>query len=166
VNGEPEPDDLHKLAVELSELRDLFQRRLLEDKAKQRLFDELYAQVEFARQGLISQALEPLLREELLMIDRLDQYQGSDMEFVITVRVELMEILSRRGVTEIAVEGPFDPSQHEAVESITSNKKRVGQIIGVRRPGYFIANRLLRPAQVTVGVQDNENLAIDGIEEF
>lgn len=146
-------DPLAALQEEVSGLRDLFQRRLLEDKAKQRLFDELYSQVEFARKGLISQALEPLVRDELLLLDRLEQYVGDDREFVETVWMELTEILSRRGIHESHHQVAFDPRVHEAVERVEVSDEQVGMVLAVRRRGYVLGDRVLRPAQVVVGGQ-------------
>lgn len=144
-------DPLVVLQEEVSSLRDLFQRRLLEDKAKQRLFDELYSQVEFARKGLITQALEPLVRDELLLLDRLEQYIGDDREFVETVWMELTEILSRRGIQEAPHLVSFDPRVHEAVERVEVSEEQVGRVLAVRRRGYVLGDRVLRPAQVVVG---------------
>lgn len=144
-------DPLGTLTEEVSGLRDLFQRRLLDDKAKQRLFDELYAQLEFSRKGLIEQALQPLLREELLLLDRLERYRGADTEFVDSVVAELQEVLARRGVTEVVVTNVFDPSTQEVVASEAGPDHLVGQIVAIRRRGYRLGDQLLRPAQVVMG---------------
>ncbi len=153
--------DLEGLTKEVAGLRDLFQRRLLDDKAKQKLFDELYAQLEFSRKGLIEQSLQPLLREELLMLDRLERYKGPDTDFVSSVVAELREIRARRGAAEVAVTKTFDPSTQEVVGSEPGPDHLVGQVVAIRRPGYRLGDHLLRPAQVVIGEAEGFSVPLE-----
>ncbi|MFD2081067.1 molecular chaperone GrpE [Actinopolymorpha cephalotaxi] len=160
--GSPE---VAELAKEVAALRDLFQRRLLEDQARQRMYDELYRQLEFARQGLVEEFVAPLAREILLVVDRIDALTGQvardgnandaadDAGNLGSVRAELLEILHRRGLREVDATGQeFDPRVHEAVARVPVEPgDQVGRVVEVRRPGYALADRLLRPAQVGVG---------------
>ncbi len=161
--GSPE---VAELAQEVAALRDLFQRRLLEDQARQRMYDELYRQLEFARQGLVEEFVAPLAREILLVVDRIDALAGQstaaagggadDAGNLGSVRAELLEILHRRGLREVDASGQqFDPRVHEAVARVPVKPgdpdEQVGRVVEVRRPGYALADRLLRPAQVGVG---------------
>jgi molecular chaperone GrpE len=168
--------DVAELAQEVAALRDLFQRRLLEDQARQRMYDELYRQLEFARQGLVDQFVAPLAREILLVVDRIDALTGQgaggeaggksggepgtedDAENLASVREELLEILHRRGLREVDARGQeFDPRVHEAVARVPVEPgDQVGRVVEVRRPGYALADRLLRPAQVGVGYRPGE----------
>ncbi|SDS83383.1 nucleotide exchange factor GrpE [Actinopolymorpha singaporensis] len=163
--------EVAELAQEVAALRDLFQRRLLEDQARQRMYDELYRQLEFARQGLVDQFVAPLAREILLVVDRIDALTGQrggggagpqsgeksgaddDAGNLGSVREELLEILHRRGLREVDAWGQdFDPRVHEAVARVpVEAADQVGRVVEVRRPGYALADRLLRPAQVGVG---------------
>ncbi|HEU0089876.1 MAG TPA: hypothetical protein VFQ77_19880 [Pseudonocardiaceae bacterium] len=69
---ETEPSELAALRDEVAMLRDLFQRRLFEDRARQQMYDELCAQLEFARSDLTEQFIAPLLQELLLLVDRVE----------------------------------------------------------------------------------------------
>lgn len=141
---------LDALAAEVAELRDLFRRRLLDDKDRRRLYDELYQQLQWAREGLEQQTLAPLLRELCLVIDRIDPETAG--ELARSVRDELLEIVARRGVTPIeAAAEPFDPSRHEAVDTVPAAPGAPpGQVAAIVRPGYRHGERVLRPAQVVV----------------
>src|SRR3989442_15721532 len=97
---EPEVDRLASVSEEISQLRDLFYRRLLEDKDKRRLYDELFAQLEFARSAISRQVVGLLLTEICLVLDRIDSHTAPD-EFVESIRAELTELLVRRGVERI-----------------------------------------------------------------
>jgi molecular chaperone GrpE len=159
-HDEPQPDPITAIAEEVAYLRDLFQRRLLEDRQRERLYDQLYQQLELARVDLESQFVAPLLREVLLTVDRLEGDQagaeatGDPGELLRSVRDELSETLRRWGVRRLdAPQGTvFDATLHEAVamaavESVEDDRVVIEQ----RRAGYLIGSRLLRPAQVTVG---------------
>ncbi|MET9021681.1 nucleotide exchange factor GrpE [Actinopolymorpha sp. NPDC004070] len=159
--------EVAELAQEVAALRDLFQRRLLEDQARQRMYDELYRQLEFARQGLVEEFVAPLAREILLVVDRIDVLAGQgaagdgDADHAAnldSVRAELLEILHRRGLREVDARGQeFDPRVHEAVARVPVEPgDRVGRVVEVRRPGYALSDRLLRPAQVGVGYLPGE----------
>lgn len=139
---------LEEVATELSALRDLFQRRLLEDKAKARLYDELYAQTTFARGELAGKYLRPLYGELLLIIDRLTPL--SDEPIAGSVVEELEEVLARRGVRRIVGPAEFDPRYHEAVRSEASADHPRGALLSELRVGYLLDDDLLRPASVVV----------------
>ncbi len=138
------------LAQEVSQLRDLFQRRLFEDKARNRLYEELYDQLRIARGGLAEQLLAPLFRELLLIVDRVTLLSMSGDVALESVRTELLEMLERRDVTAVPVVGVFDPAVHEAVRSEPCEDRSPGTILEVLRPGYLMAGRLLRAERVVV----------------
>lgn len=159
-DGEPAegPDGaVRRLSEEVAGLRDLFQRRLLEDRARQRMYDELYDQLAFARKGLVDEYLAPMVREILLVVDRVEtataQGTAEGHDALDSVRTELLEVLLRRGLRRVDVLGePFDPRVHEAVgRAPVADPADAGRVVEVRRPGYLLADRLIRPAQVVVG---------------
>lgn len=64
---------------------------------------------------------------------------------------KLLGYLESEGLTRIDPLGqPFDPNQHEAVAQEESPEHESGTIIEVLRPGYMLAERVLRPAAVKV----------------
>ena len=150
---------LSVLSEEVGQLRDLFNRRLLDDRARRDLYDRLYAELDFARNGLVRGHVVPLLRQLLLVIDgmdvTLDRADASERELTARmldpVREQLLEVLAHQGVLELEVGEDFDAQQHEVIGVRPSDADRDGKIVAVRRPGYVLEDRLLRPAQVYVG---------------
>lgn len=149
VKTEAAPDDgklaaveneLHELRSELTALRDLFSRRLMNDKQKAELIQTLTAGANFA-------CIEPFLYDLILLLDRID---GSDDELVQSVQEELMEILERRGVEKIEVASEFDPRLCKAVRVTESGEAASLRVAGVVRRGYTFAGRVVRPAEVIV----------------
>ncbi len=60
-------------------------------------------------------------------------------------------ILEAEGVTRIQAEGTFfDPNLHEGISQEDNDQYESGQIIAVVKNGYWIGDRVLRPATVRV----------------
>ena len=60
-------------------------------------------------------------------------------------------ILEAEGVTRIQAEGTFfDPNLHEGISQEDNAEYESGQIIAVVKNGYWIGDRVLRPATVRV----------------
>lgn len=72
-----------------------------------------------------------------------------------------MEVLGKYGVKAMEAHGKlFDPNQHEAVLEQESTQYAPGTVMQVVQTGYFLADRLLRPARVIVAkapAQTDEN---------
>lgn len=149
-------DELGRLTQQLAELRDLFQRRLLEDKSKAHLIQSVQTSLE-ARDALDrGEAFRAVFTEILLAIDRLSSETPS-ADLNASVRAELLEVLSRRGVQSIPATGLVDARLHEVVGTATPAQTDLpeGTIIDIQRPGYVLAGRLLRPAQVVTALTPN-----------
>ncbi|MEL6181949.1 MAG: nucleotide exchange factor GrpE [Myxococcota bacterium] len=59
--------------------------------------------------------------------------------------------LEKNGVKGFESKGElFDPERHEAVQQVESDTAQTGEIVEVYQRGYFIHDRLLRPAMVVV----------------
>lgn len=58
------------------------------------------------------------------------------------------KVLEGEGVTEVKVDGMYDPATMECHETVPGDKDKV---IGVQLRGYLLHGKLLRPARVTVG---------------
>lgn len=64
---------------------------------------------------------------------------------------QLSEVLRRYGLTEVPAEQlPFDPNVHEAVAREETADVAPGIVLAVFQKGYFLNDRLLRPAMVKV----------------
>lgn len=70
---------------------------------------------------------------------------------------ELKRVLEKYGIREMELEGKeFDPYLAEAVEKDYNPDVPPNTIVKVIRKGYMIHDRVLRPAKVTVSVQEEE----------
>ncbi len=103
---------------------------------------------------------ERLLRELLPVLDNLQralehaQQSGSTNGLIEGVELtckQYLEVLSRFGVRPIPSVGlPFDPAVHQAVATVGSQGQAPNTIVEEYEKGYYLHDRVLRPAVVTV----------------
>lgn len=133
-------ESVEELRSEIASLRDLFTRRLMEDKQKNELIRTLGDEAKFA-------FIEPFLYDLILLLDRLDRAED---EFSVSVRDELFDILRRRGLTRIDVKPEYDPRLYKAVRVTESADVSALTVTGVIRRGYIFSGKVIRPAEVIV----------------
>ena len=110
---------------------------------------------------------ERLLKELLPVLDNLQRAiqhgQASGNQDGVLQGVELtlkkyQDILSRFGVTPIPSVGlPFDPAVHQAVAKVESKGHKPNTVVEEYEKGYFLHDRVLRPAMVTVADSPGDN---------
>lgn len=151
------------VAGEIAALRDLFQRRLMDDRDKRRLYDQLSDQVALARSDLERKFVAPIARELVLMLDGIDAARRAGTEASDVVRSvcdEVGEILSRRLIEPFeALAQPFDPRWHEAVGQVDAGPQAAGRVVEEVRGGWRFGPELLRPARVVLGAASAGPLA-------
>ncbi len=73
------------------------------------------------------------------------------LEGIEMVLKSLVETLGKHGVTPISAVGErFDPGKHEAIAQIESREHDPNTVVQEHQKGYYLLDRLLRPAQVIV----------------
>lgn len=71
-----------------------------------------------------------------------------------SVHRELIKALEKMGISAFSPLGEaFDPNKHEAVREIPVDSSEKDQTVAsVERSGYTLGDRIIRPAQVSIGV--------------
>jgi molecular chaperone GrpE (heat shock protein) len=157
---------LDSLADQLTKLGDLFRRRLLDDRDKRTLIDQLTEKVDRLERSSAAEAARPLVTRLALVIDRLDatlstaadsangaacsgpQAEDPVMGLVRSIADEILDVLDAMGVTVVDEAGVFDPKCHEVVE--VSGEGSSLEVLAVRRRGFVKDGVVLRPALVAV----------------
>ena len=143
-------DQLKELTQDVAGLRDLFLRRLADDKTTKQLVQSVNASL--TRRDAIDQykVFAPMIKELLLAVDRLKSNDPS-ADLNQSVADELVTVLSRYGVEQIDTDGIVDPKVHEIVglDPLTDGVQP-DTIVKVVRTGYLLSGSVLRPAQVIV----------------
>jgi molecular chaperone GrpE len=117
---------------------------------------------------------ERLLKELLPVIDNLQRalkhggassHKEGVLQGIELTSKKALEILSRFGVTPIPSVGqPFDPAVHDAVAKVNGKGHKPNTIVEEFEKGYYLHDRVLRPAMVTVAESapdDNQHSEAD-----
>jgi molecular chaperone GrpE len=133
-------DRFLRASAELENVKKRSQREMgeLRKYANQSLIKELLTVVDNLERAIESSRSEDGTAEQLL--------EGVDL----TLK-EILKILEKHGVTPIdSLEKPFDPAMHEAVLQEALEGVPENTVIREFQRGYWMHDRLLRPAMVVV----------------
>ena len=145
-----------RLAAKDKELQDLLgrYRGAAEEfeQARARLRKEVTRDVERGRRAMLVSFLEVLDNLDRALEATADRGDDPLVRGVSLVRQQFLATLGGFGVERIDPIGqPFDPSRHEAASTVAaSDTAPDGHVCGVIKPGYVIADEVLRPAMVAV----------------
>jgi molecular chaperone GrpE len=122
--------------------------------------------VERDRESVLVGARVQFVSELLTVLDDLDRAEAhGDLTGPFkSVADKLVAVTQKLGLESFGLEGePFDPSVHEAVqhEASTVEGPTVTVVSAVLRRGYRIADRVLRPAMVTVADRADDLAQVD-----
>jgi molecular chaperone GrpE len=144
--------DTPDLATRHAELSDAYLRTRAEMENVRRRADEDVAK---ARKFAVESFAESLLPvkdslEAAIAIPGATPEQL--LEGVHATLRQLAQALERNRVQEIAPQpaARFDPHQHQAISVVPAAGQEPGTVVAVLQKGYLIAERVLRPALVTV----------------
>jgi molecular chaperone GrpE len=159
------PDEIAALIKEKEEHYD----RLLRTQAD---FDNYRKRVQKEQANLLRYGAENALVEILPVVDNIERAVSSAREHgesnaqlregVELILNQFLDVLKKLGVTPIETVGhPFDPNKHDALLRVHAPDAEDGTVIEEVRKGYYLHDKVLRPAQVTVGtnesVEESEN---------
>ncbi len=124
----------------------------LENQVKRTLADyrNLENRVQNERGEWILKANKQLLLNTLPVLDTLMQASkhSKDQSLILSVQ-QFLDILKKEGVEKIETLGKnFDPNLMEGIATVEGEE---GKVIEELRTGYMLYDKVLRPAQVTVG---------------
>jgi molecular chaperone GrpE len=151
--AEAEPTDLEKARAE----RDRMREQLLRIAAD---FDNFRKRSRKEIEEVRRRTVEDTLREVLPIVDNLERAAGAITDATevsaVTEGVHMVlrgfeDIANRLGLKRVTTVGQlFDPTCHDAVQQEETDEHAPGTIIAEVVPGYYLDERLLRPAMVVV----------------
>ena len=114
----------------------------------------------------IRYANESLLKNLLSTIDNLERaiQSGKDagttgplLEGIELTHKQILETVGKLGVRQVSsAGGVFDPNIHQAVAQVESDTAEPNTVVEEFQKGYFLHDRILRPAMVTVAKEKSE----------
>lgn len=144
---------INKTYEEVIQLKDLFLRRLMDDKVKVASIAQLKEQNDLLQQRLDEKNLSAFVKELLLICDRIDNQETID-DMTVSVEEEILELLARREIYQMERPEIFDPRYHNAVGTADATDEYPEKsVVKVVRNGYFLRDQVFRPADVIVAVR-------------
>ena len=143
--------ELAVLQAKNTELADNFLRAKAEaENARRRADDEIAKARKFAVESF-AESLLPVTDSLEAGLQQPDATADQIREGTEATLKQLKSALERNKVIEInPVAGTrFDPHQHQAISMVPADQE-ANTVVGVLQKGYLIADRVLRPALVTV----------------
>jgi molecular chaperone GrpE len=157
-------DEITVLRAEVAELKERHLRALADAEntrrraERERVDASQYAVTRFARDMLqVSDNLQRALAH-FPAEARADASAAvkAVLEGVEATERALASTLERHGVRAIDTgNAKFDPHLHQAIAEVPAEGRPAGSIVNVVQNGYVIADRLLRPAMVTVARKED-----------
>jgi molecular chaperone GrpE len=122
-------------------------------------FDNFRKRTEREKQDFFKYALGGTMRDLLPVLDNFDralEHAEEGDEFhkgVLLIYKQLFDVLQKTGLRPIdQANVPFDPNIHEAVVREEDPSVPNHTVVAILQKGYFLHDRLLRPALVKVAV--------------
>ncbi len=149
-------DEDANLRAEIDEVRDRYVRTLAD-------FENFRKRADREKQDFFRHALADAFRDLLPVLDNFDralEHAEEGDEFhrgAALIYKQLFDMLQKYGLRTIdEAGGRFDPNIHEAVIRDEDPDVPAGTVVQILQKGYFLHDRLLRPALVKVAVGGSE----------
>jgi molecular chaperone GrpE len=153
-------------AAQAAQVPDDFRDRYLRSLAD---FENFRKRSEREKADFQRYALVGMVRDLLPVLDNFDrglEHAEEGDEFhkgMALIYKQLYDVLQRHGLKPIAESGVrFDPNIHEGVVRVEDPSVPSHTVVAVLQKGYFLHDRLLRPAMVQVAVGGPEEIAPAG----
>ncbi len=151
---------IESLEAKISELNDKLLRNAAElENFKKRMQQERIQDRKFASKTLISDLLTPL--DQLNKVVHMPTDHDLLKNFLIGFKMindQIYQVLFEDGLKEIeAINQPFDPKYHYAIEKGTDPSKPNGINLEVIQKGYVYKDQLIRPATVKINEWSEEH---------
>jgi molecular chaperone GrpE len=143
--------ELAMLQAKNSELADSYLRAKAEAENARRRADEEVAKARKFAVESFAENLLPVIDSLEAGLQQPDATAAQIREGTEATLKQLRSALERNKVVEInpAASAKFDPHQHQAISMVPAEQE-ANTVVGVLQKGYLIADRVLRPALVTV----------------
>ena len=137
---------------ELRDVRDRYLRTMAD-------FENYRKRADREKQDFFKYALAATIKDLLPVLDNFDRAlehaeEGDDFHRgVALIYKQLFDVLRKHGVKPLDESGVhFDPNIHEAVVTEENPSVPAHTVVAILQKGYFLHDRLLRPALVKVAV--------------
>ncbi|MGQ3051010.1 MAG: nucleotide exchange factor GrpE [Roseateles sp.] len=152
LNPETLTAELEGLKQRLAEMSDAYLRAKAEAENTRRRGEEDVAKARKFAIESFAEAMLPVMDSMEAAIATPSATVDTVLEGVHATRRQLSSALERNKVVEInpGQGAKFDPHQHQAISVVPAPQQDANTVVTVLQKGFLIADRVLRPALVTV----------------
>ena len=147
------PSELSAEETELQAMKDKYLRLAAEfENYKRRAQRDQADTIRFANEKLLKDLIPTIdnLERALKCSKELSDSEGFLQGVELTYK-QFLDTLEKCGVKQVTSVGePFDPAKHQAVGQVESSTIAENCVVDEYEKGYFLQDRILRPAMVTV----------------
>ena len=155
----------------LRELRELFVHKIQTDAHKQRLFDDMHAELVRYKNDLLGSLTRPLEGDVIKTIEDIDksmeiyrsrQFTPDNYRRLLAlfegVRIDLSDLLYRNGVEPYSSGGKnVDITRQKIIDTLPTDKKRLDKKVAIRHAqGWEKNGKIIRPERISVYVYQPE----------
>lgn len=160
-------DEIKKLSDGINEIKEEFESKVKYDKHKDKIIDELHAELQQYKDDLIHKLIRPIITDIIYTIDNnnktIEAFRKKEtkeldddklFEVVEGLSEDLEDILYRQGVEEFTYVVPeFDPKRQKIAKTVeTEDKERDRTVAKSVKKGYMLGDRVIRHELVEVYV--------------
>ncbi len=159
AEAQREEEELAALMKENEELREKALRKIADLENYKKRAEKEKAEAYISAKMHWAKELFPILDNfERALSSPSEDEENSFKKGVDLIHRQLLELLKRMGVEEIEALGEkFNPRLHEAIEIQQTDQFEKDVILEVKRKGYLMDGRLLRPSYVCVALPLNDS---------
>lgn len=154
IKKQKDNEEINKLKKEIEELKTGWQRTQAD-------FENFRNRTQQEKEKLIKCSNNELISEILPVLDNFDialkhkPIPLKDNEYIKGleyIKIQIENILKNYGLEKINIQigDQFDPTIHDAIETVSEKNLKKNQIAQIVSNGYKLNNQLLRPAKVKV----------------
>ena len=146
-------DEYHLLVQEVANLKDdLLRNRADLENFKRRNNEERIRERKYALQDFLIELIDVIdIYDKAVSVKTDDEKLNKFLSGIIMINNRLKQILEHYEVKQIdALNKPFDPSFHSAIEAIKVDGVEPNTVVEVIITGYTYKDRVLRPSMVKV----------------
>jgi molecular chaperone GrpE len=144
-------EKLTQVEAQVAELQDAFLRAKAEaENTRRRAQDDITKAHKFAVESFASSMLG--VKDSLEMALKVEAPSVESLKEGVEITLkQLVSAFEKNRLTEVIPEAgePLDPMRHQAISMVPSEQE-ANTVVEVLQKGYMLADRLLRPAIVTV----------------
>ena len=169
---EPPSVDLRTTEQQAQEELQIYQDKYMRLAAE---FENYKRRAQRDQSDAIRYANESLLKNLLPTMDNLERAiqsgldagaSGALIEGVQLTHKQFLETVGKLGVRQVSsTGGDFDPNIHQAVAHVESETAKPNTVVEEFQKGYFLHDRILRPAMVTVAKEKSDQTEPTSIQD-